>query len=336
MIRTLLSFFTLLALILASPLARADFEADLADTGKTDNITALSELRARATGGDADSQLNMGGLFFKGQAVEQDYAEAAKWFLLSARQGNAQAQFNLGMMYDTGQGVMPDHAQAVQWYRLAAMQGLASAQLNLGMAYAEGQGILQNETEAVKWFRLAAVQGEAQAQFNLGVMYAKGQWVTPDLVESYHWTRLAAAQGHEMAKALIKDLVRHMTPEQLTSVGNLADKTQETPASRPAASVLGLKDNEQPRQETPVSRPAASVSNDVYLQLGAFRSQNQAEKFMALLSAKLGDIGRPFSLFTNNGWVRIQVGPYASLSEARRSADNLKARLGFEPLLKQR
>lgn len=314
MIRTLLSFFTLLALILASPLARADFEADLADTGKTDNITALSELRARATGGDADSQLNMGGLFFKGQAVEQDYAEAAKWFLLSARQGNAQAQFNLGMMYDTGQGVMPDHAQAVQWYRLAAMQGLASAQLNLGMAYAEGQGILQNEAEAVKWFRLAAVQGEAQAQFNLGVMYAKGQWVTPDLVESYRWTRLAAAQGHEMAKALIKDLVRHMTPEQLTSAGNLADKTQETPASR----------------------PAASVSNDVYLQLGAFRSQNQAEKFMALLSAKLGDIGRPFSLFTNDGWVRIQVGPYASLSEARRSADNLKARLGFEPLLKQR
>ncbi|HEX7455078.1 MAG TPA: SPOR domain-containing protein [Gallionella sp.] len=314
MIRTLLSFFTLLALILASPLARADFEADLADTGKTDNITALSELRARATGGDADSQLNMGGLFFKGQAVEQDYAEAAKWFLLSARQGNAQAQFNLGMMYDTGQGVMPDHAQAVQWYRLAAMQGLASAQLNLGMAYAEGQGILQNEAEAVKWFRLAAVQGEAQAQFNLGVMYAKGQWVTPDLVESYRWTRLAAAQGHEMAKALIKDLVRHMTPEQQTSAGNLADKTQETP----------------------VSRPAASVSNDVYLQLGAFRSQNQAEKFMALLSAKLGDIGRPFSLFTNDGWVRIQVGPYASLSEARRSADNLKAKLGFEPLLKQR
>lgn len=314
MIRTLLSFFTLLALILASPLARADFEADLADTGKTDNITALSELRARATGGDADSQLNMGGLFFKGQAVEQDYAEAAKWFLLSARQGNAQAQFNLGMMYDTGQGVMPDHAQAVQWYRLAAMQGLASAQLNLGMAYAEGQGILQNEAEAVKWFRLAAVQGEAQAQFNLGVMYAKGQWVTPDLVESYRWTRLAAAQGHEIAKELIKDLVRHMTPEQLTSAGNLADKTQETPASR----------------------PAASVSNDVYLQLGAFRSQNQAEKFMALLSAKLGDIGRPFSLFTNDGWVRIQVGPYASLSEARRSADNLKGRLGFEPLLKQR
>ena len=313
MIRTLLSFFTLLALILAAPVALADFEADLADTGKTDNIKALRELHARAAGGDADSQLNMGGLFYKGQQVEQDYAEAAKWFLLSARQGKAQAQFNLGMMYDTGQGVMPDHVQAVQWYRLAALQGLSIAQLNLGVAYIYGQGVLKNEAGAVKWLRLAAGQGEAQAQFNLGVMYANGQGVTQNFVEAYRWARLAAAQGHETARALAQDLAGQMTPEQQASAADLADKIQVAPENR----------------------PAASGSNDVYLQLGAFRSQNQAEKFMALLSAKLGDIGMPFSLFTDDGWVRIQLGPYAGLSEARRSADKLKARLGFEPLLKQ-
>jgi tetratricopeptide (TPR) repeat protein len=299
--------FIFLIMLMAGHAARADFETDLADTGKSNK--ALREMHHQAELGDADAQLNMGGMYFK----EQNYEEAAKWFHLAAQKGSAQAQYNLGMMYDTGHGVGLDHAEAVQWYRRAADQKLSIAQLNLGVAYAEGQGINQDEKEAIKWFRLAALQGEAQAQFNLGVMYANGQGVTQDLVTAYRYAKLAAAQGHETAPALLRDLTRQMSPEQLAS------------ANQPVFSKIG-----------PRTAAASPESNKIYLQLGAFKSPNQAEKFLSLLSSKLGAMAHPINLHLQDEWTQIQVGPYASLSEAQHSAGILKTRLGFEPMIKRR
>ena len=215
MIRTLLTLFLLLSAALPAPAVCSGLDEALAETGKADQRHDMRELRARATAGDADSQLNMGGLYFRGTDVAQDYSAAAKWFLLAARQGHAQAQFNLGMMYATGQGVPADHGEAAKWYRIAAHHGLAVAQLNLGVAYATGQGVVQNASRAAEWTRLAAEQGEAQAQFNLGVMYANGQGVKQDFVESYRWAGLAAAQGHKIARDLMSDLAGRMTPGQI-------------------------------------------------------------------------------------------------------------------------
>lgn len=319
MIRTLRSFFILLALTLMHPYAWADFEQDLAATG---NISpALRELHARAIAGDAEAQLNMGGVFCKGQAVEQDYAECAKWFRLAARQGHSQAQFNLGMMSDLGLGSTQDHAEAVKWYRLAADQGLALAQLNLGVAYATGQGVVKNEPEATSWLRLAAGKGEAQAQFNLAVMYANGQGVKQSFAEASRWAGLAAAQGHETAKALARDLSRRILPEQ--QADHLADIAREPSASGSATSA------------TPATPATSTGSGDYYLQLAAFKSEKEAEKYLAGMLSKLGKIDKTLSIFTTDGWVRTQMGPYFTLNEARTSAASLKVRLGYEPLLKR-
>ena len=46
----------------------------------------------------------------------------------AAEQGNADAQFNLGLMYFEGEEVSQDDAEAVEWWRKAAEQGLAAAQ----------------------------------------------------------------------------------------------------------------------------------------------------------------------------------------------------------------
>ncbi len=303
--------FVLLIMLLACTPAHADFEADLSDTGKSNQ--SLSELHRKAEQGDADAQLSMGGLYFKGQDVAMDYEVAAKWFRLAAQKGNAEAQYNLGMMYDTGHGVGLDHTEAARWYRKAADQGLSIAQLNLGVAYAEGQGIIQNEMEAIKWFRLAADQGEAQAQFNLGVMYANGQGVAQNLVTSYRYAKLAAVQGHETAPALLRDLTRQMSPEQLAS------------ANQPVIS-----------KASPRVAATTSDNNRIYLQLGAFKSQTQAEKFKELLRGKLGAMGHPVDLYSQDEWTQIQVGPYATLSEAQHSAEILKTKLGFAPVLKRR
>lgn len=75
------------------------------------------------------------------------------------------------------------------------------------------------------------------------------------------------------------------------------------------------------------------ASGNVYLQLGAFKTQDAAESFMAQMRTKLGDIGKQFSLFVKDGLTRVHVGPYADQNEARSSADSLSEKLGFKPLL---
>jgi uncharacterized protein len=84
------------------------------------------------------------------QIPEQNFAEAAVWFLKAAVQGNAGAQFNLGLLYQNGHGVPRDAGLAVHWYRAAAGQGNAGAQINLGVMYAKGDGVPQNDMEAIK------------------------------------------------------------------------------------------------------------------------------------------------------------------------------------------
>lgn len=317
MIRTVVPFFMFLTLGLSCPIAWADFEQDL--SASSNDPQALRELHARAESGDTEAQFNMGNLFFKGREVVRDYAEAAKWYRLAALKDYAQAQLKTGMMYDAGVGVEQDYIEAVRWYRLAAAQGLARAQLNLGVAYAEGQGVSKDEVEAVKWFRLAADQGETQAQFNLGLAYANGEGVTQDFVEAYRWARLAETHGNKMAGALAQELTL-----QIAGTNKLATAGQRDMDNRPA-----------PIVPDKLHADAVPDNGHIYVQIGAFRSERGAERFRALLVAKLGDIGRPFSLYTKDDLVRIQAGPYDSLSEARLSADRLKARLGIEPMLQR-
>ena len=90
-----------------------------------------------------------------------------------------------------------------------------------------------------------------------------------------------------------------------------------------------------PPKTTAAEKDTAASSN-VYLQLGAFKSQEAAESFMAQMRAKLGDIGKQLSVFLKDGLTRVHLGPYASQNEARSSADSLKDKLGFKPLLNLR
>ena len=59
-------------------------------------------------------------------------------------------------MYYDGQGVIQDYAEALKWYKLAAAQGDAGAQNTIGSMYSKGDGVIQNYAEALKWYKLAA------------------------------------------------------------------------------------------------------------------------------------------------------------------------------------
>lgn len=85
-----------------------------------------------------------------------------------AGKGYPNAQFYLGRLYRKGcNGINQNDAEAVKWYIKAAEQDHVLAQFYLGFMYKSGQGVQQSDTEAVKWYSKAAAQGDEQAKQQL-------------------------------------------------------------------------------------------------------------------------------------------------------------------------
>lgn len=171
--------------------------------------------------------LNLGIAYLSGQGVPQDYTEAARWNRKAAEQGLAGAEHNLGNAYFKGQGVPQNYTEAVKWYRRAAYQGLAASQYSLGLAYANGNGVGQDYLEAARWYLKSAEQGDVDAQYNLAGLYAQGLGVAQDLAEAEKWWIKAAAQGDDQAKkclqALYSAAAGQRNANQSSATGQQAD-----------------------------------------------------------------------------------------------------------------
>jgi len=70
-------------------------------------------------------------MYQKGDGVEQDFKEAAKWYQKAADQGYASAQYNLGLRYQYGKGVEQNYVTAYAWRNIAATNGNQNAQKGL-------------------------------------------------------------------------------------------------------------------------------------------------------------------------------------------------------------
>ncbi len=66
---------------------------------------------------------DLGSAYDWGFGVEQDRAQAAKWFEQGAIRGNAASQYNLGVLYEDGDGVQQDLVKAYMYYILANQNG---------------------------------------------------------------------------------------------------------------------------------------------------------------------------------------------------------------------
>ena len=181
--------------LVQSPRISSREESAAAVYVRKDQATVLPLSRPLAEQENAVDEYNLALRYYLGQAVPQDYAEAAKWYRKAADQGYAAAQSDLGYLYANGQGVAEDYAEAVKWYRLAAGQGDPLGQYNLAGMYITGHGVRQDYAEGTKWLRLAADQGNGNAQIVLGLAYVSGQGVPQDYSEAAKWICLAADQG---------------------------------------------------------------------------------------------------------------------------------------------
>ena len=112
---------------------------------------------------DEDCLLSLFNLVYDGKIELQSMNQYYKLIRPLADNGNATAQFELGTMYYYGEGVTKDDAEAVKWYRKAAEQGHAGGQSNLGFIYENGYGVTKNVEEALEWYRKAAEQDDEEA-----------------------------------------------------------------------------------------------------------------------------------------------------------------------------
>ena len=167
--------------------------------------------------------------FDEGMAAAKrgNYRAAYQVWLPLATAGDVRAQYNLAVLYDRGFGVPQDFAEAAKWFLVAAEGGHLDAQADLGFVYERGRGVAQNHGEAAKWYHAAAGRGDVAAQANLGTLYANGSGVTHDDVLAHMWLNLAVsnAQSRRLRRDLTRrrnKIAKRLTPEQILEAQRLA------------------------------------------------------------------------------------------------------------------
>ena len=143
----------------------------------------IEGLRERALAGSAAAQVRMGGLYWLGEGVPEDYEAAAKWFRLAAEQGHPQGQQALGRICYV----------AVVMRRKSALDELRH-QLEVKLGVAEDYSRPKAEAE----------------------------WMECDVVEAYAWLSLAAAQGERTADGLQEEIREGMTAAEIIQAQELA------------------------------------------------------------------------------------------------------------------
>jgi len=216
-----------------------------------DTDSFFKETKAKAEKGDADAEYALGMCYMNGNGVQQDNAEATRWFekatdqrrvdevqmrvrqdnankklfaetKIRAEKGDAEAQYNLGGCFANGTGVDKDLVEAMKWYRKAAEQNNVKAEVVMGLNYGIGEAVAKDMVEAVKWWTKASEQNNGNAQYILGICYFNGEGVAKNYVEAYKWELLAAAKGDEKARNAITILENKISQEQITEGQKMA------------------------------------------------------------------------------------------------------------------
>lgn len=164
------------------------------------DATEIATLKIRAEEGIAGAQADLAEMYYFGNGIPKDFAEAAKWYRKGAEQGDGWAAYRLGDCYAYSQGVERDYVQSIKWLNVAISKGVIEAKVSLASRYANGSGITQDTTEALRLMRQAASQGLATAQSYLGQALNSGLIdgrisVRKDISEAFYWTLKAAKQG---------------------------------------------------------------------------------------------------------------------------------------------
>lgn len=147
----------------------------------TDSIKNVLELAKK---GDAAAQNEVGGWYYRGRHVDQNFKEALQWWSKSAEQGNVQAIGNMGLCYQTGNGIEKDSLMATKLYKKSIQKGskalfaqnveLANkgnvfSNILVASCYQNGIGVAKDAAKAIPFLKNAAERNCVPAQLDLAM-----------------------------------------------------------------------------------------------------------------------------------------------------------------------
>ena len=131
----------------------------------------------------------------------------------------------MGILLLRGEGVELDAREAARWLRMAAEKNDATAAYFLGLMSVRGEGVAKNARSAQHWFQRAARGGSLEGQYMSGLMLLAGSSAVPrDDSGAYLWLRTASRRGHDKATARLAGLERRMPADELRAAERAAER----------------------------------------------------------------------------------------------------------------
>lgn len=125
-----------------------------------DHQKAMEYFRKGAQSGNPQCNFMLGVYYSAPQdGSPADQTVAFKHFQKAAIKGMPEAQYNVGLRYFSGNGVEQNFVNAAEFYLMAAAQGFPLAESNLARMYYEGRGVKPSLEKAEKLWRKLAERG---------------------------------------------------------------------------------------------------------------------------------------------------------------------------------
>ena len=135
---------------------------------------------------------NVGYMYYHGEGVVKNHAEALIHFKKAAEHNCNDAIYHIGKMYENGEAVELNYFEAFKWYLKAAEFGDADAIYQIASMFKEGKGVEKNTIEAIKWWKKGSELGDEYSEWRLATeMEEQG-----DYEQAVEWYRKAAEKRH--------------------------------------------------------------------------------------------------------------------------------------------
>ena len=197
-----------------------------------DYSAALKMLTPFAQDGDPDAQFMVGFIYHRIEDF-QDHFKAVKWYKLAVNNLQPVAAHNLaiiyeGSMYDKNI-IKQDYKEAMRLYLLSAKLGYLPSVTNIARMYSHGKGVSINHEESIRWYLLAAENGFSDANFNIGIKYINGTGVEKNYVKALMWFILGVELNNYSSERVYKrfsklkeDHLKYLSEEEIAYAENLA------------------------------------------------------------------------------------------------------------------
>jgi TPR repeat protein len=113
-----------------------------------------------------------------------DKKHAFQYYSKGAQLGDQRCEYDIGVMYYSGEFVKQNFAQAIFWFDKAAKHGYYDAHYNLGVMYYEGQGVKPNKVQSLIHFLIAKQLGAFDTHEKINLICS--QISEADITEAQH------------------------------------------------------------------------------------------------------------------------------------------------------